>query len=77
MLNSRNTSSNPLMHWDGTRIELALCQESKSPFEDEQDVQLVLEPIIFEDGSLFVPKTNPALQQFLMYHPASIKHFHC
>jgi hypothetical protein len=76
MLNSRNTSSNPLMHWDGTQNRaLRYAKNQKSPFEDEQDGQLVLEPIIFEDGSLFVPKTNPALQQFLMYHPGFNKTF--
>jgi len=76
MLNSRNTSSNPLMHWDGTQNRaLRYAKNQKSPFEDEQDGQLVLEPIIFEDGSLFVPKTNPALQQFLIYHPGFNKTF--
>lgn len=76
MLNSRNTSSNPLMHWDGNQNRaLRYAKNQKSPFEDEQDGQLVLEPIIFEDGSLFVPKTNPALQQFLMYHPGFNKTF--
>lgn len=76
MLNSRNTQSNPLMHWDGERNRaLRYAKNQKSPFEDEQDGQLVLEPIIFEDGSLFVPKTNPALQQFLMYHPGFNKSF--
>ena len=29
----------------------------------------ILEPIIFEDGFLFVPKNNPVLQEFLHYHP--------
>jgi hypothetical protein len=28
-----------------------------------------LEPIVFEDGFLFVPKTNPVLQYFLSLHP--------
>ena len=76
MLNSRNTSSNPLMHWDGSQNRaLRYAKNQKSPFEDEQDGQLVLEPIVFQDGSLFVPKTNPALQQFLMYHPGFNKSF--
>lgn len=41
----------------------------KSPFEDEQDGNAILEPIIFENGFLSVPKTNPVLQEFLHYHP--------
>ena len=42
---------------------------TKSPFEDEQDGNFIIEPIIFEDGFLRVPKNNPVLQQFLHYHP--------
>jgi hypothetical protein len=41
----------------------------KSPFEDEQDGNAILEPIVFEDGFLSVPKNNPVLQEFLHYHP--------
>jgi hypothetical protein len=41
----------------------------KSPFEDEQDGNAIIEPIIFEDGFLSVSRTNPVLQQFLHYHP--------
>ena len=41
----------------------------KSPFEDEQDGNAIIEPIMFEDGFLSVPRTNPALQAFLHYHP--------
>jgi hypothetical protein len=41
----------------------------KSPFEDEQDGNAIIEPILFEDGFLSVPRTNPVLQQFLHYHP--------
>jgi hypothetical protein len=41
----------------------------KSPFEDEQDGNAIVEPIIFEDGFLSVPRTNPVLQEFLHYHP--------
>jgi hypothetical protein len=41
----------------------------KSPFEDEQDGNAIMEPIIFEDGFLSVSRTNPVLQEFLHYHP--------
>ena len=30
---------------------------------------LILEPIVFEDGLLFVPKENQILQKFLAHHP--------
>ncbi len=34
-----------------------------------QDGNAIVEPIIFEDGMLRVPKNNPVLQHFLHYHP--------
>ena len=37
---------------------------------DEQDGNAILEPIIFEDGMLHVPKNNQVLQEFLYYHPS-------
>jgi hypothetical protein len=48
---------------------LRYASNQKSPFEDEQDGNFIIEPIIFEDGFLRVPKNNPVLQQFLHYHP--------
>tara|TARA_R110001592_G_scaffold155127_4_gene384696 strand:+ start:4259 stop:5014 length:756 start_codon:yes stop_codon:yes gene_type:complete len=76
MLNSRNSSSNPLLYWDGEQNRaLRYAKNQKSPFEDEQDGNFILEPIIFEDGSLVVPKTNPSLQQFLTCHPGFNKVF--
>jgi hypothetical protein len=48
---------------------LRYASNQKSPFEDEQDGNSIIEPILFEDGFLRVPKQNPVLQQFLHYHP--------
>jgi len=77
MLNSRNSSSNPLLYWDGEQNRaLRYAKNQKSPFEDEQDGNFILEPIVFEDGSLIVPKTNPALQKFLMCHPGFDKTYY-
>ena len=51
-------------------------QETKrSPFEDEQDGNAILDPVIFIDGMLQVPRTNPVLQAFLSYHPLNGKRF--
>lgn len=36
---------------------------------DEQDEYAITEPIIFEDGELRVPNTNPVLIDFLRKHP--------
>lgn len=71
-LASRNHSRFPLLWFDEkNNINRALryAVNQKSPFEDEQDDNAILEPIIFEDGFLSVPRTNPVLQQFLHYHP--------
>jgi hypothetical protein len=71
-LASRNHSRFPLMWYDEkNNINRALryATNQKSPFEDEQDGNAIIEPIIFEDGFLRVPKQNPVLQQFLHYHP--------
>lgn len=71
-LASRNHPRFPLMWFDEkNNINRALryAVNQKSPFEDEQDGNAILEPIVFEDGFLRVPKNNPVLQQFLHYHP--------
>ena len=48
---------------------LRYAVNQKSPFEDEQDGNAILQPIIFEDGLLTVAKNNQVLQMFLTYHP--------
>ncbi len=72
MLNSRNTRRAPLLYFDeekGINRPLRYARNQKSPFEDEQDDNAILEPIVFEDGFLSVPKNNPVLQRFLSLHP--------
>lgn len=71
-LASRNHPRFPLMWYDeknNVNRSLRYCTNQKSPFEDEQDGNAIIEAIIFEDGFLRVPKNNPVLQQFLHYHP--------
>jgi hypothetical protein len=71
-LPSRNTTRYPLLYFDeetNVNRPLRYARNQKSPFEDEQDGNFLLEPIIFDDGFLRVPRTNPVLQQFLHYHP--------
>ena len=71
-LPSRNTTRFPLMYFDeeqNMNRALRYARNQKSPFEDEQDGNFLLEPIIFDDGFLTVPRTNPVLQKFLHYHP--------
>jgi len=71
-LAARNHPRFPLMWFDEKKQEnraLRYAINQKSPFEDEQDGNAIIEPIMFEDGFLAVPRTNPALQAFLHYHP--------
>jgi hypothetical protein len=77
-LASRNHPRFPLMWYDeknNVNRALRYASNQKSPFEDEQDGNAILEPIIFEDGFLSVPKTNPVLQAFMHYHPMSNRVF--
>jgi hypothetical protein len=71
-LPSRNTRRYPLLWYDeknNINRSLRYAVNQKSPFEDEQDGNAILQPVVFEDGFLSVPKTNPVLQAFLHYHP--------
>ena len=71
-LPSRSSKRFPLLWFDeenNVNRPLRYAINQKSPFEDEQDGNAIVEAIVFEDGFLSVPKTNPNLQQFLHYHP--------
>jgi len=75
---SSGSRRKPLLWFDeekGMNRVLRYSANQKSPFEDEQDENVVRVPIEFEDGFLRVPKTNPVLQQFLYYHPLNGKRF--
>ena len=72
MIPGRGSRNQPLLYWDEEKGEnrvLRYARNQKSPFEDEQDGNAIVEPIIFEDGLLRVPRTNPVLQHFLDIHP--------
>jgi hypothetical protein len=72
MLPTRHTRRSALLYFDSktnTNRALRYAANQKTPFEDEQDGNVILEPIVFEDGFLTVPSTNPVLQEFLYLHP--------
>ena len=72
ILPTRHTKRFPLLHFDeetGINRELRYARNQKSVFVDEQDGNVLVEPVIFEDGFLMVRKENQMLQQFLQYHP--------
>jgi hypothetical protein len=78
MLPTRNSQRFPLLWFDeqkGENRALRYARNQRSPFEDEQDGNAIVEPIIFEDGFLRVSRTNQALQKFLHYHPYNGKRF--
>jgi hypothetical protein len=71
---SRNSKRKSLLWFDeetGMNRALRYSKNQKSIFEDEQDKNVILEPIVFEDGLLFVPKENQILQKFLAQHLGS------
>ena len=73
-LGSRHTARHKLLWFDpdkGYERELRYASNQKSPFVDEQNGPVTLEHIIFENGTLYVPKEKQALQKLLsLYHPA-------
>lgn len=72
ILPSRHSKRYPLLHFDGsTNRALRYARNQKSPFEDEQDGNFILEPIVFEDGVLRVNKKDTVLQKFLELHPGN------
>tara|TARA_R110000851_G_scaffold117098_2_gene243639 strand:+ start:1967 stop:2722 length:756 start_codon:yes stop_codon:yes gene_type:complete len=74
MLASSHNKRSSLLHFDEEKKinrPLRYARNQKSPFEDEQDGNAILEPIIFEDGFLLVDRSNQILQEFLSYHPGN------
>jgi len=78
LLPASGSKRQPLLYFDeekGVNRVLRYSSNQKSPFEDEQDGNVVREPVDFVDGFLRVPKTNPVLQEFLYYHPLNGKKY--
>ena len=75
---SRSSRNAALLYFDeeqGINRPIRYAINQRSCFEDEQDGNAVVTPVIFEDGMLRVERTNPVLQQFLHYHPLNGKRF--
>ena len=78
MLSSRHSQRSPLLYFDeeqGINRPLRYARNQKSPFEDKQDGNAILEPIVFDDGMLVAQKEDQVLQEFLHYHPGNGKVF--
>jgi len=78
-LRSKHTRRFPLMYFDndkGHQRELRYATNMASPFVDEQTGLATLEHIVFENGTLFVPKEKQSLQKLLsLYHPDRNKRY--
>ena len=69
---SKHTQKYPLTWFDpkvGYERELRYATNQRSIFVDEQKGSITLKHIVFENGSLHVPKEKRALQEFLNHHP--------
>jgi hypothetical protein len=78
-LASRDTPRRRLLYFDeetNTNHPLRYARNSNTPFQEDQDKNVILEPVVFEDGVLRVPKTNPGLQLFMHYHPGNGSEFY-
>ena len=74
MLSTKHTKRKALLYFDeetGVNRALRYARNQKSIFEDEQDGNAILEPIIFEEGMLRVARQNQILQEFLSLHPGN------
>jgi hypothetical protein len=74
VLQSRHSRRSPLLWFDeekGLNKPLRYARNQRSPFQDEQDDNAIVEPIVFENGVLKVDRTNTVLQEFLKYHPGN------
>jgi hypothetical protein len=78
-LRSKHTRRFPLMWFDeekGHQRELRYATNMASPFVDEQNGMATLQHIIFQNGTLHVPKENQSLQKLLsLYHPERNKRY--
>jgi len=75
----KDTPRKRLLYYDeetNANHPLRYARNSRSPFQDDQDANVIVEPIVFEDGVLTVPKSNPVLQEFLYYHPGNNTEFY-
>ena len=72
-IQTKHTRKKPLLWFDeenGFNREIRYATNQKSIFTDEQDGYVTLGHVIFEDGMLFVPRSQQPLQKLLsLYHP--------
>lgn len=52
------------------------CPQEASIWKDEQSKESVVEPVVFENGYLIVPRTKPNLIEYLRAHPSNGTKYH-
>jgi hypothetical protein len=65
---SKDTPRKRLLFYDevtNTNHPLRYARNSNSPFQEEQDQNVIVEPIVFEDGTLNVPKNKSSITAIL------------
>ena len=76
-IQTKHTRKKPLLYWDeeqGQNRELRFATNQNSCFVDEQDGYATLGHVLFQDGALYVPRHQQALQKLLsLYHPSAGK----
>jgi hypothetical protein len=79
ILQARNSRRSPLLWFDektAEQKEIRYATNQNSVFVQEQKGESILGSIIFEDGTLFVPKEKQNLQKLLsLYHPSQGKKY--
>jgi hypothetical protein len=71
-LRNRHKKQSPLQYYDEEKKllrALRYASNQVSIFEDEQSGDIMLATVVFINGSITVPKTNPQLQTFLEVTP--------
>lgn len=72
ILPTRHSRAYPLTYFDestGESKALRYATNQKTPFMEEQEGEVILKPVVFENGMLTVTKQNQILQNFLSFHP--------
>lgn len=79
ILQTRNSRRSPLLWFDektAEQKEIRYATNQNSVFVQEQKGESILGSIIFQDGTLFVPKEKQNLQKLLsLYHPSLNKKY--
>ncbi len=76
-IQTRHTRKKPLLWFDeegGTNREIRYATNQNSLFVDEQDGLATLSHVVFNDGSIHVPRQKQSLQKLLShFHPSAKK----